>query len=424
MLIQFSVENFRSFRKRATLSMEASKDEDLSDHVAILGKERILKTAALFGANAAGKSNLFAAMTAAILMVRLSNARQVGEPLALIVPFAFSDGTKQQPSSFEFVFLISGTKYVYGFSATRDKVVEEYLYVYHSVRPSTVFERTGETYRFTKETIRKELEPIIQRNTANKLFLATATAWNAKSTQEAYLWFTRIDTYSNNYEDLIAKDIPMLENDSDKKLSHFICCLLKEADINISAYQYISRDEPAEKWLSRIPPQMRSLVPMDMASGKHKTFTILTTHELEDEAGKNKEWQLDLHDESNGTRSLFMLSPVLYDAFRQGKIICIDEFDTSLHPLLVGYLVGLFHNPAINTGNAQLIVSSHTTTLLSHQVSRDDEIYFVEKNRKTGESELYSLDDFSPRKQMNIRKAYLLGRFGAIPEIGNGEILW
>ena len=119
-----------------------------------------------------------------------------------------------------------------------------------------------------------------------------------------------------------------------------------------------------------------------------------------------------------------MLSPVLYDAFLHGKIICIDEFDTSLHPLLVGYLVSLFHDPAVNTGNAQLIISSHTTTLLSRRFLRDDEIYFVEKDKKTGVSDLYSLDEFSPRKQMNIRNAYLLGRFGAIPEIENGEIVW
>ena len=92
--------------------------------------------------------------------------------------------------------------------------------------------------------------------------------------------------------------------------------------------------------------------------------------------------------------------------------------------MLVTYLVGLFNNPRINTGNAQLIISVHSTILLSHRISRDDEIYFVEKERDTGASEVYSLDEFSPRKQLNVRKAYLLGRFGAVPEIGDGEILW
>ncbi len=423
MLLQFSVENFCSFRERAILSLEAAKDDIFPDHIATAGKERILKTAAIFGANAAGKSNIFRALTAAILAIRLSNARQVGEPLGMIEPFAFSEETKSRPSAFEFVFLAAGKKYVYGFSATKKEITEEYLYTYHSARPSTIFERDGETYRFTNAAIKKELEPIIQRNTPNKLFLATATAWNAKSTQDACLWFDRIDTYTNNYSDLISKDIPMFENDTDGRLKHFICDLLRKADINISAYEYKSQDESPEKWLSRFPVEVRSIIPAAALLGNHKTYTILMTHRIQ-EAGGEKDWQLNLNNESQGTKSLFMLSPILYEAFSQGKTICIDEFDASLHPLLVGYLVGLFHDPEINTANAQLIISSHTTTLLSRSLSRDDEIYFVEKNQKTGASELYSLDEFSPRKQMNIRKAYLLGRFGAIPEIEGGDILW
>ncbi len=423
MLLQFSAENFRSFRERAVLSLEASKDELFPDHVALAGKERILKTAAIYGANAAGKSNIFNALTAAILTLRLSNARQVGELLSQIEPFAFSEETRHAPTAFEFVFMAAEKKYVYGFSATTKEITEEYLYTYHSARPSTIFEREGETYRFTNAAIKKELEPIIQRNTKNKLFLATATAWNAKSTQEACLWFDRIDTYTNNYNALISKDIPLFENDTDGRLKDFICDLLKKADINISAYEYKSQDESPEKWLSRLPDEVRSLLPLAVHAGNHKTYTILMNHHILGKDGE-KTWQLNLNDESQGTKNLFMLSPILYDAFRHGKIICIDEFDASLHPLLVGYLVGLFHDPELNTGNAQLIISSHTTILLSRRLSRDDEIYFVQKNQKTGTSELYSLDEFSPRKQMNIRKAYLLGRFGAIPEIEGGETLW
>lgn len=423
MLLQFSVENFRSFRERAVLSLEAAKDETFPAHIATAGKEKILKTAAIFGANAAGKSNIFLALTAAILAIRLSNARQVGETLSMIEPFAFSEETKGSPSAFEFVFLASGKKYVYGFSATPKEITEEYLYTYRSARPSTIFERKGENYHFTNATIKKELEPIIQRNTKNKLFLATATAWNAKSTRDACLWFDRIDTYNNNYSALISKDIPMIENDTDGSLKRFICDVLQKADINISAYEYKSQDLSAEKWLASLPVELRTVIPTAIALGKHKAYTILMNHRIQGEKGE-KEWQLDFDSESQGTKSLFMLSPILYDAFRQGKIICIDEFDASLHPLLVGFLVELFHDPETNTGNAQLIISSHTTTLLSRNLARDDEIYFVEKNQKTGASELYSLDEFAPDKQMNIRKAYLLGRFGAIPEIEGGDILW
>ena len=424
MLIQFSVENFRSFKGKAVLSMEASKDTGKEDHVAVIGKERILKTAMIFGANASGKSNIFRALTAAILTIRSSNSRQVTDPIQWMVPFAFSEDTRRQPTSFEFVFIVSGEKYVYGFSATAEKVVSEYLYVYHSPRASTIFERQDETYRFTVPSIKKELEPIVQRNTPNKLFLATATAWNAKSTQEACLWFDKIDTFSNNYGELIPRDVDMLENDVDKKLNRFICDLFKKADINISEYELQIRDVPTDQWILALPPVLRAVAGDEVISGKHKEYNIFVTHRIEAKNGKTKDWQLNLKEESKGTNSLFMLSPVLYDAFLNGKIICIDEFDASLHPLLVSYLVSLFRNPKINITNAQLIISAHTVTLLSRRVSRDDEIYFVEKGKETGESELYSLDEFSLRKQTNIRKAYLLGRFGAIPDIEGGDLLW
>lgn len=423
MLIQFSVENFRSFKEKAVLSLEASQDTEKEDHVVVAGKDRILKNIVIFGANAAGKSNIFRALTAAILTVRFSNRRQVTEPMRAIVPFAFSDEMCWRPSTFEFVFLADGEKYVYRFSATQEKIVSENLYVYHTAKPSVIFERTGETYRFTNPAIQKELLPIVQRNTPNKLFLATATAWNAHSTQVPFLWFEKIDTYTNNYEDLKAKDFPLLENDTDRKLSHFICDLLQKADINISDYEFQAKDISEETWMSGFPPAVRAMIPDEVAAGKHKSYEIYMTHRTDTEEGQ-EEWRLSIQDESQGTRNLFMLSPVLYEAFSAGKILCIDEFDASLHPLLVNYLISLFHDPDINTAHAQLIISSHTMAILSRRVSRDDEIYFVEKNRDTGESELYSLDEFSPRKQMNIRKAYLLGRFGAVPDIEGGDLLW
>lgn len=141
MLLQFSVENFRSFRTKAVLSLEASADKELPDNIAEIQKQRILKGAAVFGSNAAGKSNIFKALTAAILMVRQSNIRQVGEPLGLMVPFVFDEESIKQPCVFEFVFLINNKKYVYGFSATSKRIMSEYLYVYNSSRATTIFEQ-------------------------------------------------------------------------------------------------------------------------------------------------------------------------------------------------------------------------------------------------------------------------------------------
>ena len=423
MLLQFSVENFRSIKNKAVLSLEASRDNEHPDHVAVLGDNRILRTISLFGANAAGKSNVFSALTAAIRLIRYSNNLQMNQPIPMIVPFRFSHETQEKPSSFEFVFVEKGKKYVYGFSATYQQIVREYLYVYNTARASTIFERdvaNEQEYHFTNARIRKELEPIIVRNTKNKLFPSTATLWNARSTEDSFLWFSKIDTYPNNFEALIPKDVPMLEDDTGHELKKFIIDILKESDISISDYIFSSKETPIQKGADKFPEGPQGMVPRQIL----KEFTIETRHRVICEDNKTEEFTLDLHDESKGTQNLFMLSPVLYEAFKQGKVICVDEFDASLHPLLVTYLVGLFNNPRINTGNAQLIISVHSTILLSHRISRDDEIYFVEKERDTGASEVYSLDEFSPRKQLNVRKAYLLGRFGAVPEIGDGEILW
>ena len=136
---------------------------------------------------------------------------------------------------------------------------------------------------------------------------------------------------------------------------------------------------------------------------------------------EGKNYSLNMPDESEGTRNLFGIAPVLKRAFQDtGETICIDEFDKSLHPALIQYLIDLFNDKTVNVKDAQLIISSHAVSLLSLDHLRRDQFYFVEKNRSSASSELYSLDEFSPRKTENIRNAYLLGRYGAIPVLMEG----
>lgn len=121
---------------------------------------------------------------------------------------------------------------------------------------------------------------------------------------------------------------------------------------------------------------------------------------------------------------MFTLSPFLKEVFEHGKTLVVDELDASLHSFLVQYLVDLFHDPEINSKNAQLVFSTHDTNLLSLDTFRRDQIYFVEKNIETAESSVYSLDEFSVRKVENIERGYLLGRYGAIPFLQTGGNLW
>ena len=419
MLIQFSVENYRSYKERAIFSMEASVDKELLSNIVVEDKERVLKVAAIFGANASGKSNLFLALTSAILNIRLSNQMQVNQKLFDITPFLFDEKMKDKPTSFEFVFKNNGTKYIYGFSATSYEIVEEYLYAYRTNRPTTIFERDEkEVYRFTLPSIKKELEPLTKKNTKNKLFLATATEWNSKETKEAFDFFsTKINTYSSDYEVLLPQVGPLLDDNNNNHIKDFIKNILKAADINIDDYSFESKEKPVEEFFNSIPLQFRAALQANINHNtKNISYTINTIHYID-----NKAYAMNIIEESEGTRNVFGIAPLLKRAFEvTGETICIDEFDRSLHPELVQYLIDLFNDETVNKCNAQLIISTHTTSLLSQEHLRRDQIYFTEKNNETAETELYSLDEFSVRKREDIRKAYLLGRYGAIPNINKG----
>ena len=175
MLIQFSVKNFMSFKEKVIFSMEAGKENEHKENVVDILNEKILKTTALYGANESGKTNFVNAFTAAILMIRKSNTRQLGEKLGEMIPFAFDEQTKNKPCEFEFTFIANGSKYIYGFSADRDKVYEEYLYQYLTAKPTRIFERTNvNEYKFLQSDESK-LNTLKTQNTENKLFLSTAT---------------------------------------------------------------------------------------------------------------------------------------------------------------------------------------------------------------------------------------------------------
>lgn len=425
MLLQFQVENFKSIKDSAVLSMEASSYKEHPENVVIFGKDKVLKSAAVFGANAAGKSNLFMAFTAAIMIIRKSNLRQIGEPLFEVVPFKFDKDAINKPTKFEFVFRANEKKFVYGFSATKQKIIDEYLFVYKTAKPTTVFVRTNTNdYKYYSVAATKELKPIEIRNAENKLFLATAGAWNSEMVKEPLSWFmTKIDTYLTDFNTLFNQSIPYFDADSDGSLKHFTGRLMREADIHIDDYIFESKDISRESYMQLIPPALEGLIPTT-AEFQTKSVSVKTLHRVSNDNQTNETFALSLNEESEGTKNLFALSPVLKSAFENGRIICVDELDTSLHPALITFLVGLFNNSQVNKANAQLIFSTHSTEILSLKEMRRDQFYFVEKDRNTGSSQLYSLDEFSPRIGEDIRKAYLVGRYGAVPEVGEDVDLW
>ena len=422
MLLEFSVKNFLSFKEKTTFSMEAATGDENEENIIIKDNERILKTSAIYGANASGKTNLIKAFSAAIMMVRLSNNRQPGEKLVQMEPFGFDEKTKNRPSEFEFVFIANENKYIYGFVADKDKIYEEYLYQYFSAKATRIFERTNcNEYKFLQSDEGK-LNAIKDKNTDNKLFLATATTWNYNKSKDAYLWFAQnIDTYIGG-SFLTDYVLESFNNDKNEELKKFTLKLLEEADIVIKDFNVEIEEKEVDNNLLMLLKNLN--MPTPIMPQKQRDVKIKMIHEVKNDNNDFKSYEINLANESSGTQILFSFAPILKNVFESGKILIIDEIEKSLHPSLVEMIIKFFHNPEINKGKAQLIFNTHDTNLLSLEIFRRDQIWFAEKNAEKGATDLYPLDDFSVRKTENIQKGYLNGRYGAIPFVAAGINLW
>ncbi len=399
MLIQFTVENFLSIRDKVYLSLEPSSDSEHPENLIVKGDHKAVNLVAIYGANASGKSSLFKAIAIALNMIKNSNNVQITDKLP-VVPFKFDFESRNHPTFFEFTFIAGdGKKYIYGFSATTEKIVEEYLYCYNTAKPTLLFDLKEEKEPKFNRAFKVKLETAYQMNTFNKLFLATATTWNVECTKMPFEWLAQaMDTFTDVME-LGGAAVDKYRTDESKKYIEFTKNILKQADINISSIE------------------------VDTKEGKKYDVEITTGHTVVDEKGKKTEFLLTLQEESVGTQLLFFYGPLLKDAFEKGKTIILDEIDKSMHPSLVKFIMNLFRDPDINKKGAQLIVTTHETGILSLNMFRRDQIYFTEKDSQNGVTDLYSLDEFSVRKTENIEKGYLMGRYGAIPFLQAGEVL-
>ena len=370
MLVQFTVENFLSIRDKVYLSLEPSKDSEHPENLITKGDYKAVNSVAIYGANASGKSSLFKAITVALIMIRNSNNVQVTDKLPM-TPFKFDFESRNKPTSFEFTFIAKdGRKYIYGFSATTEKVVEEYLYCYNTSKPTLLFDlNENEKPKFNR-AYKVKLEAAYQMNTANKLFLATATTWNVECTKSPFVWLAEsIDTFTDVME-LGGVAFEKYRIDENRKYIEFTKNLLKKADINISSIEVDAKEVVGGPALPfQIVVQGKIIPPNE---GKHYDVEITTGHTVVDENGEKTEFSLTLQEESIGTQLLFFYGPLLKDAFEKGKTIVLDEIDKSMHPSLVKFIMNLFRDPDVNKNGAQLIVTTHETGILSLEMFRRD----------------------------------------------------
>lgn len=416
MLIQFSVENFMSINEKVVFSMLASADKEIIENLIEGKNEKYLKSAVIYGANASGKSNLFKAISTVIFMIKNSNNMQPGMTLP-VIPFKFNEKNISKPSVFEFIMIIDNIKYVYGFSADKNKIYEEYLYYYPNGRETKIFDRT-ETNKYSFTVTEHALKDIVKKNMENKFLLATATTWNYLKTKPVFDFIINGINVLFEYEPLRGFSFEQYYNDKSGELKNFSLRIFNESEININGYD-VSNVEISEEQLATMPMELRAFF-----SKGAKSFSVTTSHNITDDEGHEKNIDLDLNEESLGTQNMFILNPILLDVLKEGKVLIVDELDRSLHPFLVKYIVKLFNSEEYNKNGAQLIFNTHDTNLLNLNLFRRDQIWFTEKDYKKGATDLYPLDDFPVRKTENIQKGYLNGRYGAVPFIAMGEELW
>lgn len=404
MILEFSIKNFLSFKEKVTFSMLANSNNGLDDNYIVLNEKKILKTSAIYGANASGKTNLFKILASIISMLKRSNNADVNEKLS-ITPFKFDSKSINEPSEFEIKFIVDDVRYVYGFIADTNQIYEEYLYYYPNGRETKIFDRTNITeYSFTQKDERV-LNDIALKNAPNKFFIATATNWNYEKTKIPYKFLSMDIEIFNNLSELRASSYKAyLENDSEIKA--FALDFLQNADFNIEDYKVIETEIPDEI-LASIPDYIKNTI-----KEKPKVFTTLFKH-------KGSSVALTFEEESMGTQIIFSFIPFIKEALNNKKVIIVDELDKSLHPYLVEMIVQLFNDREVNKAGSQLIFNTHDTNLLKLNILRRDQIWFIEKDNNSGMSDLYPLSDFSVRKKENIEKGYLLGRYGAVSFIKN-----
>lgn len=417
MLIEFSVENFLSFNKKNTFTMNASSDKDLISNYVTDDNYKILKTTAIYGANASGKTNLFKSLTFLVNLVKNSNMLLPDYPI-LRTPFKLLPNAYKKPTKFELKLLINGIKYVYSVSFNDMKILDESLIYYPHGHPAKIFTREKTNiYEFNNED-KRVLDEIKEKNTENKLFLATATTWNYAKTKPVFDLLNEKIISIYNIDNVNNIALEKYYNDKDKKLENIALDFLRKADVNIDGFS-IEIDKLSEERFDALPEEVKKKI-----GYRFLTYHVNTKHKALD-----FEVDFNLREESLGTRTVFLLIPIIKDVIDNQKIILFDELDRSLHPFLVKYIVNIFNDATLNPKGAQLIFNTHDTNLLDRNIFRRDQIWFTEKNYKSGESEIYPLDDFEVRKAENIQKGYLIGRYGAIPFLENNidilkEDLW
>jgi AAA15 family ATPase/GTPase len=426
MIVKFAVTNFKTFRKKAELNFIASnydksREEDNLYQCNTFGFN-LLKSAVVYGANASGKSKLIESL---LFMRRfiLSSSResQKGESIN-VEPFLLSTETIKMPSEFEIIFVHHNQLFRYGFEVDKEKVISEWLYYRPLTKEIELFVREGQHFsvhdrKFAKGS-RLAKDKMVRENA---LMVSVAAQFNEEIANTIIDWFRRFRIISalqpKGYK---GYSLDCLHDNVKKKK---ILEMLKKADFNISDI-YLEKVHIAQ-FPKKMPENLKKFVIQRINNEKAELFALNTVHQVfdkNDNIANQVIFDMD-DDESSGTNQFFALSGPIIDVIENGYVLVIDELDSKLHPNLVLKIIEIFNSAELNPKNAQLIFNTHDTNLLSTDIFRRDQVWFVEKDR-LGAASLFSLADFKEvRKEANFENNYVKGKYGAIPVIREFENL-
>ncbi len=433
MLIDFTFSNYRSFRDKSVLSMEATGFGALKSCLIPFKNKAVLPAVAIYGKNGGGKSNIIRAFWVATQFIKSAQRTQHENASIPVQPFMLNDTSVKEPTSFEFVYVLDGIKYYYGFSATRNEIKSEYLYHAPRGQKAMVFFREGQTFTFPTNAEKMKRQLISSAVGKNQLYFAVACTMNEPSCIKAMKWFREYIFFSRDYVDIPQQ---LLENAENPNILNAIKTYAKVADLGIQDMEFEFRQEDLNSEAD-IPGEMPEGIRVALtkfmealssapnsAEAKLQLGEISATsmHQGLAEDGSSKWFEMSLSDESDGTRKLMALAPAIERVLENGGVLLVDELEKEMHPLMVQMIVSKFQSSETNRNHSQLIFTTHDTELLSMNLLRKDQIYFTDKSRKSGASSLYSISDLATTTAENIRKSYLLGKYGGTPDLPIEEV--
>lgn len=416
MLIEFKVKNYRSIKEQQVLSMVKSSTKELEETNTFITPEKkkkisILRSATIYGANASGKSNLLKAFSAMQDIVLNSDSKIKRGVELPITSFLLDDENSEEATEFEIIFIADSVKYQYGFSLNREKIIDEWLFAFPEGSAQTWFERTVEDktqeikWRFgSKFTGNKKIWSESTRN--NALFLSTAVFFNSEQLEPIYDWFQN----TIHILESTARLDPSFTYDlyKSEKYKNKINDFLNIADLDIEELKISEEQFDPSKIPENIPEELKIGLIKDL-----KDTNMLDVKSLH-KTIQGTDVYFDISNESEGTRKFLAFIGPWIDTLENGYVLVIDELHDNFHPLMVRFLIELFHSNETNPKNAQLIFTSHETSVMTQEIFRRDQIWFCEKKNKA--TELYSLAEFKTRKGVtDIEKGYFSGRYGALP---------